>query len=401
MRFRVQGLAADASAQTLVLDAADATEARRQALAQGMAVVDVRPAGADGGPFARRLARGFDLDLFCQELLALLEGGVTLSEALETLAEKSVHSARDDEAAAVLRDLSRALQEGRSLSGAMADRPAVFPAVLVASMRASERTSDYAPALMRYHRYRRLVADVRGRLVAAATYPLLLLVVSLLVLLFLVGYVVPRFASVYAELGDRMPAGSRAIVWLGQTIGEQPAVAAVLFAALLAAVVAFVRAPLSRRLALRLARAWARLDALLHAAGCAQLYRTLALLVQGGIALPAALAMVQDLLPATMGERLRACRRDIDEGRGFTASMAAHRLATPVAARFFRVGESGGRLGEMIERAADFHEAELVRAADWFGRVIGPALMLVMGVVIGVVVILMYLPIFQLSEAVQ
>ena len=81
--------------------------------------------------------------------------------------------------------------------------------------------------------------------------------------------------------------------------------------------------------------------------------------------------------------------------------MAEQRLSTVVADRFFRVGEGSGKLAEMIDRAADFHEEEVARGADWLGRVVGPAMMLLMGTLIGLVVVLMYMPIFELAEAIQ
>lgn len=400
MQYRITGLAADVSAQSLTLDAVDAAAARAAAVARGITVVDVRPLKRRRWT-APALRSGFDLDLFCQELLALLDGGISVGEALQTLAEKARDRGPDGPGRALIAELHAALQEGRTLSDAMARRPEAFPDVLVAAIRASERTSDYGPALLRFHRYRTLVGDVRSRLVAAATYPVILLAASLLVLVFLVGFVVPRFAQVYADLGDRVPLGSRLIIGLGQIVSTQPLLSAAVAALAVLGLVAVVRAPRLRAQALGLARLWPRVDQLLFAASCARLYRTLALLVQGGVALPSALAMVQPMLQAPLADRLLACRQAISEGRGFTDSMAAHGLSTAVATRFFRVGERSGKLGEMIERAADFHERELVRAADWFGRVVGPALMLLMGIVIGVVVIMMYLPIFQLSEALQ
>jgi general secretion pathway protein F len=106
-------------------------------------------------------------------------------------------------------------------------------------------------------------------------------------------------------------------------------------------------------------------------------------------------------MPPQVAARLAACRRAVSEGRPFAASMESHGLATVVADRFFRVGERGGNLAQMIDRAADFHEDEVARGAEWLGRLVGPVMMLAMGTVIGVVVVLMYMPIFQLADVVQ
>jgi general secretion pathway protein F len=144
-----------------------------------------------------------------------------------------------------------------------------------------------------------------------------------------------------------------------------------------------------------------RVHEVLDAAEFARLYRTLALLIHGGIPMVTSLQIVRGLLSVRMAQRLEACRRRVAEGCSFSASMAEQGLSTVVADRFFRVGEGGGKLAEMIDRAADFHEEEVSRGADWLGRIVGPLMMLVMGTLIGLVVVLMYMPIFELAEAIQ
>jgi len=242
---------------------------------------------------------------------------------------------------------------------------------------------------------------MRAKVSAASVYPLILLGVSALVLMFLIGYVVPRFAGVYADMGDRLPAASRMLLVIGQSIDAHPLLFALGAVAVIAAIVHGITSGWAMRAAIATLRQSGRLRSIFDAAALARMYRTLALLIHGGIPVVHALRTVRGLLPADLLPRLDACQRAISEGRSFSESMNAHQLSTVVADRFFRVGERTGRLGEMIDRAADFHEDEIARAADWAGRVVGPLLMLVMGGVIGLVVVLMYLPIFQLSDALQ
>ena len=250
-------------------------------------------------------------------------------------------------------------------------------------------------------RYRRLSRDVREKLVSASIYPVLLLGVSTLVLLFLVGYVVPRFADVYADMGDRLPAASRILLSLGSFLHTQPWVVAGGAALLCAGVVATVRSAAVRSAALRGLRRIPRLDAILRAAEFSRLYRTLALLLHGGIPVASALEVARGMLPLHLARQLDSVRAAIREGRSFSDSMAVHGLSTAVADRLFRVGEGSGKLAEMVDRSADFHEEEVARGADRLGRVVGPFLMLLMGIVIGLVVVLMYMPIFSLAEAIQ
>ncbi|MEO8152743.1 MAG: type II secretion system F family protein [Rhizobacter sp.] len=398
MQFRVLALDANASERRLVLDAADASAARRSAAKSGLAVLEIAPVSAGIGLFASgATARRFALDLFCQELLAMVQAGITVREALHTLADKE----RLSGTAGVIGNLLRAIEEGQPLSVGMAAQPAVFPLLLTESMRAAERTSDYAPALQRFVQYRRLAQQMRAKLVSAALYPMILLGVSGLVLLFLVGYVVPRFAQVYEDMGDRMPAASRVLMVIGQTLSGHPLLSAGVVAGLLVAAVMAWRAGAGLTLLKLVAGAVPRVRDTLMTIEMARLYRTLALLLSGGMPLVASLDLAAGVLPAATALRLRVARQRVSEGLPFADSLAAQGLTTLVAERFFRVGERTGRLAEMIDSAAEFHEEEVARAADWVGRVIGPLMMLVMGVVIGFVVVLMYMPIFQLTEMVQ
>lgn len=411
MQFRVLALRADGSAQPLSIDAVDAAAARRELARDGLTAIECRPADGSAPGWRGRLARPaagrrvrFDVDLFCQELLALVTAGVSMGESLETLANKRVRgtaaavSGRGD---ALLGELHARVREGRALSAALAEHPQVFPSVLCESLRAAERTSDYGPALERFVRYRRLTREVREKLVSASIYPVILLGVSTLVLVFLLGYVVPRFADVYAEMGDRLPTATRVLLWAGRGIGAQPWLAAAGLAAAVAALVSGARSAAVRGAVLRQLQRLPRLREVVEAAEFSRLYRTLALLLHGGIPMVAALQVARGLLPAHLARRLDESRRSIGEGRTFSDSMRAQGLSTAVADRFFRVGEGSGKLAEMIDRAADFHEGEVARGADWLGRVIGPFLMLIMGVLIGLVVVMMYMPIFSLAEAVQ
>jgi general secretion pathway protein F len=413
MQFRVLALHSDGSARPMTVEAADAASARRVLAQDGMTALELGPAQGHGsGALARRVAAPvggrkarFDVDLFCQELLALVTAGVTIGEALETLANKAGagHAAAPAAAAgdSLLAQLHARVREGLPLSAALAQFPAVFPNVLCESLRAAERTSDYGPALERFVRYRRLTREVREKLLAASIYPMILLGVSTLVLLFLVGYVVPRFADVYADMGDKLPTASRALLWVGSRIGAQPWLTAGALAAVVAAVVATIRTGRFREFVMAALRRIPRLNEVIAAAEFSRLYRTLALLLHGGIPMVASLQVARGLLPLHLARCLDASQKSISEGRSFSEAMREQGLSTAVADRFFRVGEGSGKLAEMIDRAADFHEEEVGRGADWLGRVIGPFLMLIMGVVIGLVVVLMYMPIFSLADAVQ
>jgi hypothetical protein len=200
----------------LQIDAEDADQARRQAEDQGLRVLSCAQRGTLRG-LAWRRARTFDLVLFSQELTTLLNAGLPLIDALESLAEKAPQAAR----ARCLAELVRQLYEGRSLSQALGQQPRVFPPLYVALVQSSERTGALGDALTRYIGYRQRLDLVRQKLVGASVYPLLLLLVGGGVVLFLLGYVVPRFSQVFEGMGTELPWLSRVLMQIGLFLHAQ------------------------------------------------------------------------------------------------------------------------------------------------------------------------------------
>jgi general secretion pathway protein F len=133
----------------------------------------------------------------------------------------------------------------------------------------------------------------------------------------------------------------------------------------------------------------------------ARLYRTLGMLLRGGIPVVTAMGMVDGLLRPNLRERLQLAAQDIREGRPLSNVMELRNLTTPVAVRMLRVGERSGHMGEMMERIGNFYDDEIARWVDWFTRLFEPILMTGIGLVVGVVVVLMYMPIFELAGSIQ
>jgi len=354
-----------------------------------------RRAGVGAWIVARR-AR-FPLLLFSQELLALLQSGISLVESIETLAEKE----QRPETRKVLDQLIARLRQGQALSAALQQSPAAFPPLYVASVRAAERTGDLEEALARFIAYQTQIDSVRKKLISSAIYPVMLIGVGLLVTLFLLGYVVPRFSQVYADMGDKLPWMSRVLLVWGKLI-EQHALAMGI-AALAAGALAvhwLARPETLQRIASWLWRIPA-LGSRMRVYQLARFYRTLGMLLRGGIAVVPALDMVAGLLQSSLRTQLDQASRLVREGRPMSQAMETAGLATPIALRMLRVGERSGRMGDMMERIAAFHDEEMARWVDWATRVFEPLLMAAIGLVIGLIVVLLYLPIFELAGSIQ
>jgi general secretion pathway protein F len=396
MEFIVKSLQADAAVAISRLQAATEGDARAQAEGMGLDVLSVVPAS-----WLSRLSKPqgggkFPLLLFSQELLQLLNSGVSLVEAIETLAEKEARPAVRD----VLQGIIGSLRQGKPFSAALEEAPQAFEALYVASVRASEHTSGLGESLSRYVTYATQLETLRGRLVSAAIYPVILVAVSSLVILFLMGYVVPRFAHIYEDMGGDLPLMSRLLLQGGLLLEQYWYVVALALGALVLVLLAG-GARLAGRSLLGLLWRIPAVGERMRVYQLARLYRTLGMLLRGGIAIVPALEMVTGLLSSSLQPRLVDASRSVREGQAISHAFEVSGLTTAVSLRMLRVGERAGNMGEMMERAAAFHDEEMARWAEWVTRLLGPLLMLIMGLVIGTVVVLMYMPIFQLAESVK
>jgi general secretion pathway protein F len=401
MRVQLQVVQGRNAPQSIELEAATLSDARQRALDQGYAVLSQRPARATlAGWLAAPIERHADLSrtdvtVFVEQLRDLLAAGLSVIEALSTLQQSA-----DAWRRARFDALIRRLRGGESLSQALAAQ-AHYPPLLTALVSASELTSDLPQALTRYIEHEQQVTELRHRITSVAIYPLLLTAVGGAVLLFLLLYVMPRFARVFEGMNDALPWSARAMVgwahWL-QAHGVWLGLAAVLAGLFLAALLG--SRPLRDRALQRLLQ-WSPLRQRLRTYFLARWYRTGGMLVQGGIPLPEALALSSSVLPAGLQAGGYATERALRDGLSPAQAHALAGMSTPVAEQLMRAGERTGDLGTVLTRIAQFHESEVARMLERGMRSLEPIVMVLIGVGVGTVVVLMYLPIFELASAIQ
>jgi general secretion pathway protein F len=395
MQFEIRAMRSGEGVCVLSIAALNQTDAVTTAKSQGYAVLSVKEASQSLALLKPR--KTFPLVLFSQELLSLLEAGLSLIEAMLALADKERHP----EAKKVLDSIIARLYEGQTLSAALEEFPAIFPALYVASIRASEKTGGLGEALTRYVAYQTQLNFVKKKVISASIYPLVLMTVGGMVMLFLLAYVVPRFSSVYEGSRTKLPWMSQMLLKWGLLL-QNNGMLLLLVAVVLLGAFGYSFSRQSVRAAL-LTKLW-RIPALgerMHIYQLARFYRTLAMLLKGGIPVVSALDMVSGLLQPALRGKLILASNSIREGQTISQSMEAHQLTTPVALSMLRVGERSGNMGEMMERIAAFHDEEMARWVDWFTKLFEPLLMATMGVVIGVIVVLMYMPIFDMAGSIE
>lgn len=398
MRFQVRALSLNNLIETCTVDAADAVEVGRLLQQQRLQPLSIKSAGSGGAGSARLAGRTtFSLLLFSSELRDLLEAGLSLVESFEALLEKETSPL----SRAVLERLIGDLREGLRFSAALARQPDVFPPLYVGIVRAAEGTSDLPAALSRYIDYQARLDTVRNKMVSAAIYPAILLVVGAGVTFFLMGYVVPRFSGVYQGSGRALPWLSQRLLDWGQLVGQH---SVTVFGCLLVMALGvgywlrrFVRSGRWIVFLKRLPGIGERVRII----ELSRLYLTTGMLLEGGIPILTALDIVGNAVSPTTRAALLGARRIISDGGTLSQAFESSQLATPIALRMLRVGERSGQMGAMLTRSALFYEGESARWIERFTKVFEPVLMAAIGLLVGLIVILLYMPIFDLTGTLQ
>jgi general secretion pathway protein F len=391
MQFEVRALSPDHLLTQIVLDAQDEQDARRQIEARGLFPASITPVR---GLTQKKTSRGrLSLVLFSQELLALLNAGLSIVEGLEALLEKETN----DGTRSVLTRLLNGLREGKRFSTVLAEQPELFPPLYVGIVKAAEGTSDLPRSLTRFIDYQQRIDAVRSKIISAAIYPIILFIVGGAVSSFLIGYVVPRFAEVYQGAGRDLPWMSQLLLDWGQFASAHTKAIVCAVAIGAAVIVAAVR-HLYRQGSL--ARLVARLPGIgerIRIYELSRLYLTLGMLLEGGIPIVTAMETVREMISPDIRSSLQAASMTIQSGTQLSEAFEANRLTTPISLRMLRVGERSGELGAMLTQSASFYDGEISRWIDRFTRTFEPILMAVIGVIVGGIVVLLYMPIFDLA----
>lgn len=396
MQFEIRALSPEHLLTQFTLDARDELDARRQVEARGLFAAAITPVRGSLFGALRPTAAGagrLPLVLFSQELLALLTAGLGIVECLEALLEKETNEATRS----TLNRLLSGLREGKRFSTVLAEQSDLFPPLYIGIVKAAEGTSDLPRSLTRFIDYQQRIDTVRSKVVSAAIYPMILLLVGGGVTFFLIGYVVPRFAEVYQGAGRELPWLSQLLLGWGQFAGHHTS--------LLLSIIGITLTTLFLTLRHFIAQAgMRRLIAKLPGIGervriyeLSRLYLTLGMLLEGGIPIVAAMATVHGIVSLHIKTGLQRAKEAIESGTPLSSAFEANQLTTPISLRMLRVGERSGELGQMLTQSAAFYDGEISRWIDRFTRTFEPLLMAAIGLVVGAIVVLLYMPIFDLA----
>ncbi|MFN2447871.1 MAG: type II secretion system F family protein [Vicinamibacterales bacterium] len=398
MEFRCRLVTASGEIVESVYIAQTEAHLRHELEDKGLHVLALRPqAGWSRLSFGRGRSKitRHEFLVFNQELATLLKAGMPLVQSLDILRVRLANPVLK----AVLDDVHEKVRAGTALSEAFQAHGALFPTVYTASLMAGERAGNLDSVLRRYVAYAKVVDTVRKKTISALIYPVVLILLAIVLVGIIVLKVVPTFADFYGSFDAQLPLSTRAIVAVSNFARDQFLLIVI---AVVGAAVAFfwwVGQPGQR----------ARLDAWLlkipgigksfHKFATAQLARTLATLLGGGIPLVNALEIASHSTGNRhMGREMEIVAQRVREGQSFAGTLLERNVVPDVAVKMVEVGESTGALQEMLNSLADFYDEEIETEVGRFVTLIEPALLIIMGIVIAAIVLALYLPLFELTS---
>lgn len=402
--FRYTARSADGALVRGTMEAADAMTVLAALRTRALFVTAVERESALARTVGRSLRLGSPrrkaLLGFFRSFSTLIRAGVAMRRALEVAIER----AGDGPLREALRSVLADIEHGSSLSEAMARRPHAFRPLAIAMVRAGEAGGILDDVLERLASFLERDADLRKKLRSALAYPAVVLASATVLIVFLIARIVPMFAQMFDAFHVEPPVTTKALLALGAALSRPDAWFAASAAALLAA--AAIAATLrTRRGALAADRLRLRIPlvgTLIAKAITARIARMLATLLRSGIELVAAIEVVRPVAGspafALALERVDAALRS---GETLTAPLEASRLFDPLAVALVRVGEETGLVDEMLFKIAAYFETDVEAAVATLGAIVEPALIGVLGVVVGFIVFSVFIPLYSLIGSIS
>ncbi len=385
------------------VEAAQSIEEVRQKLSdRGLYVYSVEArtgflSGVASGSSRARTVKEDDFLVFNQQFNTLIKAGLPILKSLELLAER----AATPRLRPLLQEVRNRVREGASLSEAL-EAQGGFPKVYVTAVLAGEKSGNLPGVLDYYIAYQRVSTGVRKKLIATLIYPVILVVVASTILIYLVTYVVPQFAKLYADMNVTLPEVTQILLTLTVTYRIYFAGFIGLFLLGIAAAFLWSRtepgALAMDRMKLKIpviGDTWIKFQV-------AQFCRTLSTLLAGGTPLVTALTTSADAVKSKLiSNAIKESAQLVREGQSLHSALLTTKIMPELGIDMVEVGEASGALSAMLGSVAEFYEEETNQRMATLIAVVEPAILVFMAIVIAFILISLYLPIFSFSVGAQ
>ena len=372
--------------------AATAEELRSRFTQAGYLVYSVKPRSTLGRSAKKKIKLDTFL-IFNQQFLTLIRAGLPILSSLDLLAKRQ----KDISFRAQLEDVGGRVKTGESISAAF-EAQGTMPLVYTTTLLAGERSGNLEEVLQRYLDFQRVSLTFRKKLRASLIYPAFLVVMVIGLFTFLITFVVPRFASLYDQLGTKLPTLTVLLLELGQNVQHYGLYIVPVLVLIGYLIVRWSKseagADLIDRVRVKtpvLGTVWLKYQVGLFS-------RTLATLLTGGLPLvPSLETAARSIESRSIAKAVHVSVETVREGKGLAVSLDRTKVFPELSIEMIEVGESTGALPQMLNSVAEFFEEDVQTSLAAIMSLIEPVILIVMGVVVVIVLIALYLPIFSLN----
>jgi type IV pilus assembly protein PilC len=387
----------DANGQTRSgkVEAPNAEELKKRLQAEGLQVLEVTedrkaPRVPAGGYGRVKLS---DLAIFARQFSTMLDAGVSLIRCLDVL-QAQTNNARLRK---ILMDLSARVESGESLSRSMARHPKAFSQLIIGLIRAGEVGGVLEESLQRIAGFLEKDVELRRKIRSALTYPVIVLLAAVGIVIFLVSWLVPQFAGLFKELGIKeLPTPTQFLVDLSALFTQRWYVVIIAVVAILIAYKLFVSTRVGRRVADRVKLRVPVFGPLHHKIVMARFSRTMGTLLASGVPILQAMETVAGVVGnSVVSDAVIESRARIREGEKIADPLQRSKMFPPMVVHMVSVGEESGSLDHMLNKIADFYENEVEMTIASLTAAIEPVMIVLLGIIVGFIVISMFLPMIE------
>lgn len=338
-----------------------------------------------------------DLALFTRQLSTLFEAGIPLVRGLRGLSADETNKLLGR----TVKDVAERVEGGSNLSDAMAMHPRTFDTLYVSMVKAGEGSGTLEEILEHLAVYLEKMDALKTKIRSAMSYPVFVLFTAVTITLFLLLKIVPTFEQIYADLDAVLPLPTRMVLWVSRLVQDNILITAGIVMLIMAMTMMWRRTKVGRYQWDNMMLHTPVFGPIIRKAVISRFTRTFGILLKSGLPVLETLELVKGATGnAVIEKAIMDAREEISRGREITAAFRGTKKIPEMVLQLMATGEEAGQMDTMLMKASDFYDRQVEAAVQGLAALIEPLLIVVVGIIVGVVVITMYLPIFYLGDAI-
>ncbi len=389
-------LAKDGSGKLIkgMLDVYSVAEARTVLRGQNLTPISIKQQATFMSGFNKASCTPKELQVFSRQFAVLIESGVPILESLSSIAEGQANQ----KFKMAIDDIVRQISTGRKLSEALSLYPGIFSKLYVNLVKAGEEAGVLDEVLNRLAVYIEKSNALKSKITGALWYPIATMVIAFSAVTVVLVFVIPKFQELFNEQGQSLPALTQKVIDLSESLQANWYIYLGITTAIPVGIMMFYKTPNGRQIIDRILIRIPVFGSLIIKSCVARMARTLATLLKAGVQLVEAIEITAGIAGnAVLENDLETSRKSIIQGKSFVEPLKKSVMIPLMVSQMIAIGEKTGNIDTMLLKIADFYEAEVETAADALTSLIEPLLIVFLGGTVGVLVIAMFLPIFNLA----